>query len=119
MSDFTVRIKDYVEQARDYTVDRFEALKNVSKDVWLKNSPALGLLFIYLLYLMFSAKEGSIAWTIIFLIGFGYAIFAIKYWKKDQEFNLNLSLVLLLFSFAFAGFEGFSFLISSLYERVF
>lgn len=111
MNDFSIKVKGYFKQIKDFIIECLTQLKHVSKEVWLKNTPVFAMLLIYLIYFIFSAKVGALGWTVVFLIGFGYAIFALNYWKKDREFNIYLSLILLVFSLALAGYEGFQILL--------
>ncbi|TFB22809.1 hypothetical protein E3U55_06115 [Filobacillus milosensis] len=119
MSELTIKFKGYFEQAKDYMMEKYEELKHVEKDVWMKNAPSIGFLMIYLGYFLFAAKGGSLFWALIFMAGFGYAIFALLYWRKDRDYNLYLSLALLIISFPLLGYEFFSYLLSTVYDKFF
>ncbi|RPF53362.1 hypothetical protein [Aquisalibacillus elongatus] len=118
MSDFSVKMKGYVEQTRDYTLDKIETLKSAPSSYWLKNSPAIIIIMITIVYLIFVPKGESLGWGIFFLIGLAYAAFALNYWKKDSEFSLYWSLAVLFISLPFAGYEWLTYLLTTLYDKI-
>ncbi|MGP4073500.1 hypothetical protein ACTWQB_13195 [Piscibacillus sp. B03] len=116
MSEISVRFKGYWEQLKDFTVEKTAQIKEVPRNVWLKNSPTILFLITFISYLIFASKGSSITWAIVFLVGLAYSIFLLHYWKKDREFNVYLTLAVLMISLPFASFEVFTYLLTKIFN---